>query len=364
MKRILFLANHYFTLYAFRRELIERLAKDGHEVVLSIPADPKNERFREMGCTVLETDMARRSLNPFLDIKLLWDYMRLYRKTKPDVVFSYTVKPNIYGSIAARFTKTRQICNITGTGETFTHGPMVRRVVQTLYRLSIRSAETVFFQNDSDRRYFLEHRLVRPESAKMLPGSGINLSRFPYSQMPDDGQTRFIYVGRVMGLKGMDQFVGCARRVREKHPEAKFYVAGFAEEGRYRDLIEKSHSEGILEYLGFREDIADWIRRCHCVILPSHGGEGIPNVLLESAATGRASIASRIPGCVDVVEDGITGYLFTPGSTDELVNRVEQFLALSYDERNEMGKKGRARIEAKFNREIVIDAYYKELHER
>lgn len=361
MKKVLFLANHFLTLYAFRKELIERLIAEGDRVILSIPADPKAERFREMGCEVIETPMARRSLNPFRDIRLTWTYIRMYRRIRPDVVFSYTVKPNIYGCIAARLTGTRQICNITGTGETFTHGATVRRVVHALYKLSIRGAETVFFQNGSDREYFLKQKLVRPETAKMLPGSGVNLSRFPYSPMPKGEETRFIYVGRVMGLKGMDQFVACARRVREKHKDAKFYVAGFAEEGKYRDMVERCHKEGILEYLGFREDIDEWIRSCHCVILPSHGGEGIPNVLLESAATGRASIASRIPGCTDVVDDGVTGYLFAPGNADELVEKVERFLSLSYEERSDMGRKGRARIEKKYNRDIVINAYLQEL---
>lgn len=361
MKKVLFLANHYLTLYSFRRELIERLVREGCEVVLSIPADPENEYFRRLGCRVVETPVARRSLNPLRDVRLTLDYIGLLRREKPDIVFSYTIKPNAYGSIASRLTGCRQICNITGTGETLRHSAFVRGVVHALYKVSIRHCEKVFFQNTSDRAYFIQHGLVREERTAMLPGSGVNLANFPLSPMLQDGETRFIYIGRVMGLKGIDQYIQAARAVRSERPDARFYIAGFAEDGRYKQLVERSHREGVIEYLGFRKDVADWIRRCHCTVLPSHGGEGVPNVLLESAATGRACIASRIPGSMDVVDEGKTGYLFTAGNADELAGCIRRFLALSPLERENMGLAGREKVERCFNREIVIQAYMDEL---
>lgn len=361
MKKILFLANHYLTLYSFRRELIEKLCREGFEVVLSIPADPENEYFRALGCRIIETEVARRSLNPIKDIRLTADYIRLLRREKPDIVFSYTIKPNAYGSIASRMTGCRQICNITGTGETLRHSAFVRNIVHALYKISIRHCEKVFFQNTSDRAYFIEHGLVKEERSAMLPGSGVNLANFPYSPMEKSEETRFIYIGRVMGLKGIDQFIQAARIVRKERPDAKFYIAGFAEEGRYRELVEKSHEEGLIEYLGFRKDIADWIRRCHCTILPSHGGEGVPNVLLESAATGRVCIASRIPGSIDVVDEGKTGYLFTAGNENELAECIFRFLSLNFEERCEMGLTGRKKVESSFSRDIVIQAYMDEI---
>ncbi len=361
MKKVLFLANHYLTLYSFRRELIEKLVREGYEVVLSIPADPENEYFRNLGCRIVETPVARRSLNPFKDVKLTFDYIRLLRMEKPDIVFSYTIKPNAYGSIASRVTGARQICNITGTGETLRHSAFVRSIVHALYKVSIRHCEKVFFQNTSDRAYFIEHGLVHAERTQMLPGSGVNLANFPLSPMPEGDETRFIYIGRVMGLKGIDQYVQAARMVRSERPDAKFYIAGFAEEGRYKELVERCHAEGIIEYLGFRKDIADWIRRCHCTILPSHGGEGVPNVLLESAATGRACIASRIPGSVDVIDEGNTGYIFTAGNENELAECIRRFLALTPAQRTQMGLAGREKVEKQFNRDIVIRAYMDEL---
>jgi len=361
MKKVLFLANHYVTLYSFRRELIEKLCREGCEVVLSIPADPENEYFRSLGCRIVETEVARRSLNPVNDIKLTLDYIRLLRAEKPDIIFSYTIKPNAYGSIASRLTGCRQICNITGTGDTLRHSNFVRSVVHALYKISIRHCEKVFFQNTSDLAYFIEHGLVHKERTAMLPGSGVNLANFVPAPMPDDTQTRFIFIGRVMGLKGIDQFIQAARIVRKKRPDARFYIAGFAEEGHYRELVEKSHAEGLVEYLGFRKDIAEWIKNCHCTILPSHGGEGVPNVLLESAATGRACIASRIPGSVDVVDENETGYLFNAGNEQELADCIFRFLNLTHEQKEQMGLKGREKVERCFDRNIVINAYMDEL---
>ena len=361
MKKVLFLANHFVTLYNFRRELIERLVQEGYEVTLSLPESPDNRYFTDLGCRVVETPIARRSRDPFKDLRLLASYARLYREVRPDIAFSYTIKPNIYGSIAARLTGSRQICNITGTGEAFNCGWLLRHTAHFLYRASVRRAEKVFFQNTSDRAYFLSHRLALAERSALLPGSGVNLEAFPFVPMQEDGESRFIYVGRVVGLKGVDQYVQAARRIRAEYPNTRFYVAGFAEGERYQALMDRAGAEGVIEYLGFRKDIADWIRRCHCTVLPSHGGEGVPNVLLESAATGRVCVASRIPGCTDAVDEGRTGFLFAAGSVDDLTACLRRFLALSPEERAAMGRAGRELVAARFDRRQVIEAYHKEV---
>lgn len=361
MKKVLFLANHFVTLYNMRRELIEQLLRDGHEVVLSIPADPDNAFFRDLGCRIIETDISRRGLNPLQELKLLRQYIRILRTEKPDVVFSYTIKPNVYGSIASRITHSRQICNITGTGETFNHGALMRTLAQMLYRVSIRHSAKVFFQNSSDMSYCIDHRLVKKENSMLIPGSGVNLERFPCSPMPEGEQIRFIYIGRVMQLKGIDEYLEAARIIRAERDDVRFYIAGFAESDDYKNLVEQSHTAGIVDYIGFRKDISEWIRRCHCTVLPSHGGEGIPNVLLESAATGRVCIASRIPGCVDVVEDGKTGYLFPAGDAGALADAIRRFLACTPEQRTRMGLAGRARVEAHFDRNTVVNIYRNEI---
>ncbi len=357
---VLFLSNHFITLYAFRRELIERLLEHGHRVVLSMPADEQNEYFRALGCEIIDTPMSRRGLNPIEDLKLLRRYRRIMREVEPDVIFSYTSKPDIYGSMASNALGYRQVCNITGRGNALAYDNLLAATVRALYRASIRNAYKVFFQNADDRDYFVRHGIVRDNWA-LIPGSGVNLTQHVFTPMPDDGEIRFLYVGRIMGVKGIDQLLDCAAAVRRRHPETRFYLAGWIEQEEYRKKLEDYQAGGYIEYLGFQKDVDAWIRRCHCTLLPSHGGEGVPNAVLESAAAGRACIVSDVPGSRDAVEDGVTGYLFEPRSSASLIEKVERFLALSKEERERMGRMGHEKAAREFDREIVIRAYLREV---
>ena len=359
-KTVLILSNHFITLYAFRRELIQRLLEHGHRVVLSMPADEQNEYFRSLGCEIIDTPMSRRGLNPLEDLRLPGQYRRIMRAVRPDVIFSYTSKPDIYGSMASTALGLRQVCNITGRGNALAYDNLLAATVRALYRASIRHAYKVFFQNADDRDYFLRHGIVKDNWA-LLPGSGVNLSQHVLTPMPDDGEIRFLYVGRIMGVKGIDQLLDCAVAVRRRHPNTRFYLAGWIEQVEYEAKLREYEAGGYIEYLGFQKDVDLWIRRCHCTILPSHGGEGVPNAVLESAATGRACIVSDVPGSRDAVEDGVTGYLFEPRSSAALIEKVERFLALSKEERERMGLAGHEKAARQFDREIVIRAYLREV---
>lgn len=359
-KRILFLSNHYITLYAFRRELIERLCRQGHEVYISMPEDERNGYFEDMGCRLIITPVSRHGMNPLKDMKLIADYRRMMRQLRPDVIFSYTIKPNIYGAMAANALGLRQVCNVTGTGGTFVKKSAVGLIVKQLYRLSLRRAYKVFFQNAGDRDFFIANGMVK-DNYEMLPGSGVNLEQHRLCPMPEGEEIGFIFIGRIMALKGLEQYLDCARYIRGKYPNTRFYIAGFTEEADYDRMIRACADEGVVEYLGFQEDIDRWIRACHCTVLPSVGGEGVPNALLESAATGRVCIASRISGCEAAVEDGVTGYLFTPGSSEELMEKAESFLSLSREQMAAMGRAGRAKMEREFDRELVIEKYLREV---
>lgn len=361
-KKILILSNHFITLYNFRRELIARLVSRGHKVYISMPEDERNEYFAQLGCEIIVTPMSRRGMNPAQDISLLHRYKRIMREVQPNIIFSYTIKPNIYGSMASNALHYKQVCNVTGTGATFLHENLLAKLVRVLYRRSMRYAYKVFFQNSGDRDYFARHRMVR-DNWDMLPGSGVNLEQHAFSPMPEGDTVGFIYIGRVMAVKGVEQFMDCARAIRREHPETRFYMAGFIEEERYKALVDEYVQDGSIEYLGFRDDIDDWIGKCCCTVLPSLGGEGVPNVLLESAASGRTCIATRIPGSVDTIDDGVTGFIYTPGSTEELISCVKKFLALSPNERAAMGRAGRAKMEKEFDREIVIDKYIREVEQ-
>lgn len=358
-KKILFLSNHFITLYSFRKELIQKLVKYGNEVYLSLPAD-ENGYFENLGCHIIITQIDRRGVNPKNDFKLISFYKKMISEINPDIIFSYTIKPNIYGTLVTNG-KYKQICNITGTGGTFLEDNLVAKICKVLYRISIRKCYKVFFQNIGDRDFFVENRLVK-NNYEMLPGSGCNLDEHPFCPMLEDDTIRFIFIGRVMKLKGIDEYLEAAKMVREKYNNTEFIIAGWNEEEEYKKKVSEFQEKGYVNYIGFRSDIADWIIKCDCTVLPSHGGEGVPNVLLESAATGRACIGSRINGTKDVIEDGITGYLFNMGIAHDLTLQMEKFINLSFEEKAAMGRAGRDKIEREFDRKIVINKYMEEIN--
>lgn len=359
-KKVLILSNHFITLYNFRKELVKKLIEDGNQVFISMPKADENSFFADMGCRIIETSVDRRGINPFRDLKLILSYIKIMKKLKPDIIFSYTIKPNIYGCIASNITKNKQISNITGTGAVFLKKSIVSFIVKMLYKISLKRSYKVFFQNSGDRDFFIENKMIKDNYA-MLPGSGVNLEQYKLCEFPNKDEINFIFIGRVMELKGINEYLECAKIIKSEHPNTNFYIAGFIEENKYKEIIDDYNEEGIIKYIGFQKNIKEWIKKCHCTILPSHGGEGVPNVLLESAAVGRVCIASRINGSKDVIDDEITGYLFEPGNAEDLIDKVNRFLELSYEAKKQMGMAGRGKVENEFDRKIVINAYLKEI---
>lgn len=359
-KRILILSNHFITLYNFRKELIAKLIEEGHDVFISMPKADENVFFSDMGCEIIETSVDRRGINPIRDFGLIINYIKLIKELKPDIVFSYTIKPNIYGCLASNLTKNRQVSNITGTGSTFLKKSALNMIAKILYKISLKRSYKVFFQNNGDKDFFVENKMVK-DNYSMLPGSGVNLVQYEVCDFPSEDEVNFIFIGRVMELKGMNEYLECARAIKGSQPNINFYIAGFIEEHKYKEVIDYYHTKGIIKYLGFQKDIKSWIQKCHCTILPSHGGEGVPNVLLESAAMGRICIASNISGSKDVINDGVTGYLFETGNAMDLIDNVNRFLRLDYESKKQMGLAGRKKVEREFDRQIVINTYLKEV---
>lgn len=360
MKKVLLMANHFVGLYYCRKELIKKLVDDGNQVYLSLPESEDNKYFTDMGCIIVPTEVDCHGMNPLKDLKLIKRYKKIMKEVNPDIIFSYTIKPNIYGCLVSNG-KYKQVCNITGTGGTFLKKSFLSSVCKFLYKISVKKCYKAFFQNTGDRDFFIKNKMIK-DNYDILPGSGCNLDEHPYSVMPSDDVIKFIFVGRVMKLKGIDEYLQCAKFIKAKHKEGViFYVAGSNDDPKYKDIIEKYQSERIIDYIGYRKDIAEWISQCHCTILPSYGGEGIPNALLETSATGRICIASNINGSKDVVVDGKTGYLFEPGNTDNLIKQVEKVIAMTGEQRRLMGLAGREHIEKHYDRNIVIKKYLDEV---
>ncbi|MBQ7653555.1 MAG: glycosyltransferase family 4 protein [Clostridia bacterium] len=363
-KKVLFLAQHFITLYSFRRELIEKLCKDGYDVFVSLPDSEDNKFFEDLGCTVIPTAVDRRGVNPVKDLNLIRFYKKMIPQVDPDIIFSYTIKPNIYGAFAVNG-KTRkngkpfrQVCNITGTGATFLQENFLSKLCRTLYRHSVRKSYKVFFQNTDDRDMFVKEKMVG-SNYEMLPGSGVNLEQFYLAPLPEDDCINFIFIGRLMKLKGIDEYLEAAKIVKTEYPNTNFYMAGYTEDHPYDKKI-KEYSDFVTP-LGYIKDITQWIKKCHCTVLPSHGGEGVPNAILESSAMGRTCIGSNTSGTRDVIEDGKTGFIFEPGDVKGLSDAMKKIVNMSSQERTEMGLAGRKKVEKDFNRQIVVDKYIKEV---
>lgn len=357
--RILILANYDMGLYKFRRELMEELRKK-HEVFFCVPNGEYVEQIKALGCQYIPCHyLDRHGMNPFKDLKLLKYYQRHIKEICPDVVLTYTVKPNVYGGIACAIAHVPYIATITGLGAAIENGGATQKIVLWLYRMGLKKAHAVFFQNRRDLRFFSEHRIVSGRVA-LVPGSGVNTDY--HTLMPYPAETNglvFSTVGRIMRGKGCVELAEAARQVKQKHPETRFRMIGFFDEDcpvQLKDAI----SSGVLEHIENQQDVRPVYAESHAIIHPSHY-EGMSNVLLEAAATGRPVLASSIPGCREAFDEGVSGIGFESRNANDLVRAIEDFIALSYEQKAAMGRAGHKKVKREFDRKIVIDAYMREI---
>jgi glycosyltransferase involved in cell wall biosynthesis len=316
-------------------------------------------RMRSLDVERITIRVDRAGLNPLADLKLFAEYRRLLRRLCPAAYLGYTIKPNIYGSLAAASLGIPALPNVSGLGTAFIRGGMLQSIVTRLYRFGFARAPVVFFQNDEDRQLFVDRRIVRPEQARVLPGSGVDLDRFE-PVPPPDGPPVFLLIARLLRDKGVVEFVEAARILRSTMPSARFQLLGPIDEGN-RTAITRAELDswtraGVVEYLGATDDVRPFIARSTAIVLPSYR-EGLPRSLLEAAAMARPLIATDVPGCRDVVEEGANGYLCAPRDPESLAHAVRRFAELSPAERVAMGKASRRRVQERFSEKIVVRAY-------
>ena len=358
--RILVLANNDVGLYQFRRELLSEMIGRGHEVYISLPDGELVSPLREMGCHFIDTPIDRRGINPATDLKLFSAYRRLLREIKPDLVVTYTIKPNIYGGISCRLSKIPYAANITGLGTAFQKKGALRTLVTLMYRTALKKSKTVFFENAGNMQTLQGERIVRREQCCLLSGAGVNLDHYQPAEYPtDDPPVRFLFIGRVMREKGIDELFGAMERLHAENIHCVLDVLGNYEED-YAEAIERYTAAGWLRYHGYQKDVRPFIVDSHCFVLPSYH-EGMANTNLECAATARPIITSNIHGCKEAVIDGESGFLCEPKNADSLYEAMKRFSALSADERRKMGLRGREHMEQTFDKKIVVGNTLKEL---
>ena len=360
MKRILILVNHEVVIYNFRRELVERLLEDDFEVYISSPKGERISDLVNMGCKHIEACIERHGTSIYSDLKLLKHYVEIMRVVRPNIVLSYTIKPNIYGGIAARFLKTPYIANITGLGTAVEVESIIQKVATLLYRISFKNVNCVFFQNDENFNFFASKNISNINKYRLIPGSGVNLKYFNVQEYPSDNESiDFLFVSRIMKEKGIDYYLETARHIRSKYPNTNFHIIGFCEDNKY--LTRFNDMKGVIQYHGMQKDIRPFLKKCHCIIHPSYYPEGISNVLLESAASGRPVITTDRSGCKETVENGVSGFVVKQRDIKELILAVEKFIALPNEKKKAMGLSGRLKVEREFDRNIVVDAYLQEI---
>lgn len=356
---VLIAANFDVGLYQFRRELIETLLQD-HQVSISLPYGTLVEPLQEAGCTFIDTPVDRRGLNPVKDLKLFVNYCRILKKQKPDLVITYTIKPNLYGGLACRLKKIPYGINITGLGTAFQKEGLLRSFVTKMYKMALKRAKVVYFENSANRQLFIDEKIVPEEKAVLLSGAGVNLQRYAYRPYPKEDHVRFLFVGRVMREKGIDELFYAMERLHQEGIDCSLDVLGGYEED-YAETIKGYEKQGWLRYHGYQEDVRPFIEKAHCFVLPSYH-EGMANTNLECASMGRPVITSNIPGCREAVRDGESGLLCKPQNPEDLYAVMKQFLTLSHDRREAMGVSGRKHMETVFDKKLVVSETIKHLN--
>lgn len=357
-KKVLILANSASGLYDFRNELLLKLMEK-YEVHVSLPDEDKVPELADEGCIVHHTPIDRRGMNPVRDLGLMRSYKRLIKEVRPNVVLTYTIKPNIYGNLCCRMMKIPYIVNITGLGSVFENGGMVQKLVVFLYRTALKNASCIFFQNNKNKSVF-ESCKIRGKKSRLVPGSGVNLDRHSFEDYPSKEECmKFLYVGRIMKEKGTDELLYAAKEIKKFYPTVEFQIAGNYEDD-YKQIIEEYEKENIIHLLGYKRTIHPYYKDAWAVLMPSYH-EGMSNVILEAAATGRPVIASDIPGCQEGFDDGVTGLGVQARDKESLFNALKKFIEIPYEEKKNMGANARRKMEKEFDRNLVVNAYMEEI---
>ena len=362
--RLLLLANDESTIYNFRREVLRAFHSKGYDVILCIPHGKHEKEIEECGCKIINVDVDRHGTNPIHDLKYFLTCRNIIAKYNPDIVLTYTVKPNIYGSIACQFSNTHYINNVTGLGTILQKDSILSKLMLSLQKIAYRRTSCVFFQNEANYKTLLDKGIISAfTSHEILPGSGVNLDLHAFTPMRErDNKTIFIIVSRIRKDKGYDEFFEASEQIKRKHPNTEFHVVGWYEEEYYKQIIDRLVRDGIIIFHGeqIQEEVHKLISQSDCVVLPSYH-EGMANVLLEAAACGRAVIATNIPGCREAFDDGVTGYGCEVRNANSLANAMEQYINVPYEKRTEMGKLGRKKMEKYFDRKFVAHKYIKQI---
>ena len=360
-KTVLILVNKQTTVVNFRLEVVAGLVAAGYNVIVSVPEGDRLSEIEAVGAKIIPIKMEKDSTDPIKDFFLMLNYRKLIKETHADVVLTYTIKPNVYGGMAAASLNVPYVANITGLGTALVGKGILQKVALILYKVGFSKINKVFFQN-ADNMAFFEEKGIAIGKYELLPGSGVNLSKFSVLEYPPEGTVEFAFISRIRKEKGIDQYIDAARAIREKYPNTRFHVCGFGDD-YYEALMQSLHNEGVIVYHGLLNDVRVMLKDVHCVVHPTYYPEGMSNVLLEGASSGRPIISTDHPGCREAIDNGVNGFIVKKCDSEDLIAKIEQFMELSYDQKREMGLKGREKVAREFDRNFVVERYIETVKE-
>ena len=364
--RISLVCNTAWAIYTYRQGLIRMLVEKGVDVTVIAPRDRTFDLLTQMGCRCIDLPVASKGTSPRDDLRTLWALYRHYRTIRPDVVFHYTIKPNIYGSVAAKLAGVASVAVTTGLGYVFIQQSRAAQVAKKLYRFAFRFPREIWFLNRDDEAAFLDQKLlVHPERARLLHGEGVDLDQFAFTPLAERAHFTFVLIGRLLWDKGVGEYVEAARQLRARYPHARFLLLGPVgvdnPSAITRAEVDAWQREGVVTYAGEAHDVRPFIADADCVVLPSYR-EGVPRTLMEASAMGRPVVATDVPGCREVVADGVNGLLCEVKSAESLTAKLARMLDMSGEERRAMGERGRKKVAAEFDERVVVERYKDLLH--
>lgn len=357
-------------VYKFRMNLIKMLQEEGYHIVVIAPYDSYVEQLKSHGVEYYEIQMTQYGMNPFKSLRVIYQLRKAFRKFQPTVSLHYTIKPNLFGNIAAYFSNTPVINNIAGAGKAFSSkSKFFTFFIESLFRLGLKSSQKVFFQNNDDMNYFMSKNLLSKEKAERIPGSGVDLTRFMVSDSDKkNSNIIFLFVGRLLKQKGIGEYLEAATEIKKMYNNVQFLIVGEYEE--LDDYIDKRDLDRycdntMIKYLGSvsPDRMPAILQDSDCVVLPSYYREGVPRSLLEAAAMGKPIITTNNVGCKEVVDEGINGFKCNTKDSVCIAKAMRTVIEMPDEERIQMGRNGRLKVEKEFDEKFVLDSYMKAIKE-
>ena len=366
MKKILLVANSSWSMIKFRYSLMNTLVDQGYNLHVIAPYDEYSKDIEAIGCIYHSVKINNKGSNPLKDLQLIYDFYRLYIDIRPDLIFHYTIKPNIYGVIASKFGKFKSISLITGLGYTFINDNITAKIAKILYKVALKIPLEVWFINADDKNEFIHKKLVAANKVRLIPSEGIDTEKFkPIRVQKSNNIFKFLLIGRMLEDKGVYEYIEAGNILSKKYKNFEIGLLGYLGVDNPKSISRKQMDEltkkSYIKYYGAKSDVRQNIAHSDCIVLPSYR-EGISMTLLESASMAKPLIATNVPGCKEVIDDGINGFLCNVKDGRDLAEKMEKMLNLDEKKRTAMGKVGREKVVTDFNIKVVIDVYLKTIN--